>query len=86
MSDVHACMQDSHLTVNNAVEVVGKVQPDLSIKVFQATNFGDNIGMFSHLPQIVSWSFRGSPLLVPPPHQLPFLLLHPIPWMLRNLL
>ncbi|MCJ1342642.1 hypothetical protein MMC31_000829 [Peltigera leucophlebia] len=35
--------RDSHLTINNAVEVVGKVQPDLSIKVFQATNFGDNI-------------------------------------------
>lgn len=37
-------MQDSHLTLNNAVEVVGKVQQDLSIRVFQATDFGDKIG------------------------------------------
>lgn len=50
MSDVHCIhMQDSHLTINNAVEIVGKVQPDLSIKVFQATDFGDNIGMLKYL-------------------------------------
>lgn len=36
--------QDAHLQLNNAVEVVGKVQQDLSIKVFQATDFGSNIG------------------------------------------
>lgn len=50
-------MQDSHLTINNAVEIVGKVQPDLSIKVFQATDFGDNIGMLryllEHLPPLL---------------------------------
>lgn len=78
MNDVHACihMQDSHLTINNAVEIVGKVQPDLSIKVFQATDFGDNIGMLNylleHLPQIICWSVRR--LLIDPPHQIfPFL-------------
>jgi len=37
--------QDSHLTLHNAAEVVGKVQNDLSIRVFQATDFGDKIGM-----------------------------------------
>lgn len=37
--------QDSHLALNNAVEVVGKVQQDLSIRVFQATDFGTGIGM-----------------------------------------
>ncbi|MCJ1461941.1 hypothetical protein MMC07_000541 [Pseudocyphellaria aurata] len=35
--------RDAHLTLHNAVELVGKVQPDLSIKVFQATDFGDKI-------------------------------------------
>lgn len=88
MTDVHAYihMQDSHLTINNAVEIVGKVQPDLSIKVFQATDFGENIGMINylldHLPQITCWSLRSSLLLIHPPRQIfPllffFLLLHP---------
>ena len=36
--------QDAHLQLNNAVELVGKVQQDLSIKVFQATDFGSSIG------------------------------------------
>ncbi|MCJ1363533.1 hypothetical protein MMC16_002640 [Acarospora aff. strigata] len=35
--------RDSHLVLNNAVEIVGKVQGDLSVKVFQATDFGGNI-------------------------------------------
>ncbi|KAL8882852.1 MAG: hypothetical protein Q9192_007512, partial [Flavoplaca navasiana] len=35
--------RDAHLTLNNAVEIIGKVQPDLSIKVFQAMDFGSNI-------------------------------------------
>lgn len=38
------CKQDCHLALNNAVEVVGKVQQDLSIRVFQATDFGTGIG------------------------------------------
>lgn len=37
--------QDAHLQLNNAAEIVGKVLPDLSVKVFQATDFGSNIGM-----------------------------------------
>ena len=36
--------QDAHLQLSNAAEIVGKVLPDLSVKVFQATDFGSNIG------------------------------------------
>ncbi|KAL8985878.1 MAG: hypothetical protein Q9205_000528 [Flavoplaca limonia] len=44
---LHLNRQDAHLTLNNAVEIIGKVQPDLSIKVFQAMDFGSNIGAIS---------------------------------------
>ena len=33
---------DSHLTVGNAVEVVGRVNGDLSVKVLQCTDLGRN--------------------------------------------
>ncbi|EPE33173.1 Nucleic acid-binding protein [Glarea lozoyensis ATCC 20868] len=32
--------RDSHLTVGNAVEIVGKVNPDLSVRVLRATDLG----------------------------------------------
>ncbi|KAF2102353.1 replication factor A protein 3 [Rhizodiscina lignyota] len=35
--------RDSHLTLNHAVEIVGKVQSDLSVRVLNATDFGTNI-------------------------------------------
>ncbi|KAI9757627.1 MAG: hypothetical protein M1815_000561 [Lichina confinis] len=35
--------RDSHLTLHNAVEIVGKVNPDLSVKVLVATDFGDKL-------------------------------------------
>jgi hypothetical protein len=38
-------MQESHLTVNHAVEIIGKVQADLSVRVLTSTDFGENIGM-----------------------------------------
>lgn len=38
--------QDAHLTLNHAVEIIGKVMPDLSVKVFTATDFGTGIGEF----------------------------------------
>lgn len=77
-------MQDSHLTINSAVEIVGKVQPDLSIKVFQATNFGDNIGMLNeHLPEVMCWSLRDFAITSISPNIffcfLSFLLLRPVP-------
>ncbi|KAL9129951.1 MAG: hypothetical protein Q9217_001753 [Psora testacea] len=37
--------RDAHLLMGNAVEIVGKVQGDLSVKVYQATDFGANIGI-----------------------------------------
>ena len=39
--------QDAHLAVGHAVEVIGKVDQNLHIKVQAATDFGTNIGMFS---------------------------------------
>ncbi|KAI9816784.1 MAG: hypothetical protein M1827_001429 [Pycnora praestabilis] len=36
--------RDSHLALNNAIEIIGKVNQDLSIKVLSATDFGTNIG------------------------------------------
>ncbi|KAH8599817.1 replication factor A protein 3 [Bisporella sp. PMI_857] len=35
--------QDSHLTPGNAVEIVGKVNQDLTVKVLKATDMGTNI-------------------------------------------
>jgi len=38
--------QDSHLQLNHAVEIIGKVQNDLSVRVMASTDFGPegNIG------------------------------------------
>ncbi|KAM3084523.1 hypothetical protein ACMFMF_001878 [Clarireedia jacksonii] len=41
--------RDAHLQVGNAVEIVGKVNQDLSIKVLRATDFGNNFGMYNSL-------------------------------------
>ncbi|KAB2573832.1 putative ssdna binding protein ssb3 protein [Lasiodiplodia theobromae] len=35
--------RDAHLTLNNAVEVIGKVNSDLSVRVLTSTDFGSNI-------------------------------------------
>ena len=39
-------MQDAHLQLNHAVEIIGRVQNDLSVKVMASTDFGaeGNIG------------------------------------------
>lgn len=37
-------MQEAHLQVNHAVEFIGKVQNDLSVKALVATDFGTNFG------------------------------------------
>ncbi|MCJ1337923.1 hypothetical protein MMC09_003207 [Bachmanniomyces sp. S44760] len=37
--------RDAHLTLNSYAEIIGKVSPDLSIKVYQAQDFGSNIDM-----------------------------------------
>lgn len=36
--------QDSHLSVGHAVEVIGKVDQNLALKVQASTDFGTNIG------------------------------------------
>jgi replication factor A3 len=38
--------QESHLTPGNAVEVIGKVNPDLTVKVLTATDFGMGFGEY----------------------------------------
>lgn len=40
--------QDAHLQLNHAVEIIGKVQNDLSVRVMASTDFGPEgaIGMF----------------------------------------
>jgi len=35
--------RDAHLTVNHAIEVIGKVQNDLSVRVLVSTDFGTGI-------------------------------------------
>jgi replication factor A3 len=37
-------IQDSHLTLNNYFEILGKVNSDFTIKVLVATDFGKDIG------------------------------------------
>ncbi|KAL8998289.1 MAG: hypothetical protein Q9169_002603 [Polycauliona sp. 2 TL-2023] len=49
--------RDAHLTLNSAVEVIGKVQPDLSVKVFQASDFGSNID-FNAVEAVVDATHR----------------------------
>jgi replication factor A3 len=39
-------LQESHLTMDHYVEVVGKVQSDLSIRVLASTDMGTSIGMW----------------------------------------
>jgi hypothetical protein len=38
-------VQEAHLTMDHYVEIVGKVQSDLSIRVLLSTDFGTNLGM-----------------------------------------
>lgn len=38
--------RESHLVNGNAVQVIGKVNPDLTIKVFSAKDLGSGVGEF----------------------------------------
>ncbi|TKA67597.1 hypothetical protein B0A49_01229 [Cryomyces minteri] len=49
--------RDSHLTLNHAVEIVGKVQNDLSVKVLASTDFGTNID-FAAVEAVVDATHR----------------------------
>lgn len=42
-----AADKDAHLTVGHAVEVIGKVDGNLAVKVQAATDFGTNVGMLA---------------------------------------
>ena len=39
-----AQIQESHLRPGTAVEIVGKVNQDLTVKVLKSTNMGSDIG------------------------------------------
>jgi len=43
-TDSGGCLQDAHLTNGNAVQLIGKVNPDLSVKVLTSLDLGSNIG------------------------------------------
>ncbi|KAL8371798.1 hypothetical protein RB595_001544 [Gaeumannomyces hyphopodioides] len=40
-----ALNRDSHLLVGNAAQLIGKVNPDLSLKVLSSTDLGSNVDM-----------------------------------------
>jgi len=49
--------RDSHLQVGNAVEIVGKVNQDLSVKVLKATDFGTSFD-FAAMTALVEANHR----------------------------
>ncbi|KAH0547522.1 hypothetical protein FGG08_000247 [Glutinoglossum americanum] len=49
--------RDSHLTVGNAAEIVGKVKPDLTVEVLMSTDFGNNIN-FNAVEAVVDATHR----------------------------
>ncbi|KZF26636.1 replication factor A protein 3 [Xylona heveae TC161] len=49
--------RDCHLVLNNAVEIVGKVNPDLTVRVLAATDFGSNIN-FAAVDAVVNATHR----------------------------
>ena len=48
--------RDAHLTVGNMVEIVGKVNSDLSVRVLRATDWGRDGEFFSFF---FGWGLRG---------------------------
>ncbi|KAF2462140.1 replication factor A protein 3 [Lineolata rhizophorae] len=49
--------RDAHLQVGHAVEVIGKVQQDLTVRVFSSTDFGTNID-FAAIDAVVDATHR----------------------------
>lgn len=49
--------RDAHLTVGNAVEIVGKVNQDLSVKVLKATDMGRDVD-FAAVSAVVDATHR----------------------------
>ncbi|KAE8450957.1 hypothetical protein EG329_005397 [Mollisiaceae sp. DMI_Dod_QoI] len=51
--------RDAHLTVGNAVEIVGKVNRDLSVRVLKATDLGRGAGVdFTAVAAVVDATHR----------------------------
>lgn len=40
------------MKIGDAIEIVGKVNPDLSVKVLTSTDFGENLGGYSLLGEV----------------------------------
>ncbi|MCJ1247369.1 hypothetical protein MMC30_004583 [Trapelia coarctata] len=60
--------RESHLTVSNAAEIIGKVQPDLSVKVLQAMDFGSNFGEDNSSLPLFTPIAVSLPFNLPPPY------------------
>ncbi|KAK3648575.1 hypothetical protein LTR56_004346 [Elasticomyces elasticus] len=51
--------RDSHLQLNHAVEIIGKVQADLSVRVMASTDFGPEGGIdFASVDAVVDATHR----------------------------
>ena len=48
-------LQDAHLSVGNATLLIGKVNPDLSLKVLSSSDLQQGVG---------KWSMRASPQML----------------------
>ncbi|CAJ2507756.1 Uu.00g089420.m01.CDS01 [Anthostomella pinea] len=63
---VHALLsRDSHLMAGNGAQIIGKVLPDLSIKVLQAMDLGNNVGMYNKGGVTASAIQLNTPLSLP---------------------
>lgn len=62
VSDV--ILQDSNWHLNHAVEIIGKVQQDLSVKVMASTDMGPEGGIGASLPQSRGSCFSEAELLI----------------------
>lgn len=49
-----ALVQEAHLRTGNAVQIIGKVNPDLSIRVFSALDLGAGVGMLYCPPNLLA--------------------------------
>ena len=64
--------QDTHWTIGNFVEVVARVQPDLTLKALMSIDLGTEVGMWSFLffsSFLFPWFLLADLSFVsPPPH------------------
>ncbi|TDZ59872.1 Replication factor A protein 3 [Colletotrichum trifolii] len=49
--------RDVHLTNGNGAQIIGKVNPDLSIKVLTSRDLGANVGPYTPAPFLISSPF-----------------------------